>query len=136
MGPIRSKSEGILLGMFAVTLAFYLMIFATAFSELPLQISHGHQLLLLTFHFFPMFLLQLLLCLRAKWYMKLLLPLALLAIPGFIFLQIADWAAMGWVFYLIWCIAPVSGATLAWGVWGILQIIKKCRNDQKKSRIF
>lgn len=56
------RTDQWLLGCFAVTMAVY----TAAFSDLPLNIPPWHQLLLLYFHAFPMFFLQLLLCRRAR----------------------------------------------------------------------
>ena len=60
------RTDQWLLGCFAVTMAVYTAAFAAAFSDLPLNIPPWHQLLLLYFHAFPMFFLQLLLCRRAR----------------------------------------------------------------------
>ena len=65
-------------------MAVYTAAFAAAFPDLPLNIPPWHQLLLLYFHAFPMFFLQLLLCRRARAVWRLLVPLALLAVPGVI----------------------------------------------------
>ena len=76
------RTDQWLLGCFAVTMAVYTAAFTAAFSDLPLNIPPWHQLLLLYFHAFPMFFLQLLLCRRARAVWRLLVPLALLAVPG------------------------------------------------------
>ena len=55
------RTDQWLLGCFAVTMAVYTAAFTAAFSDLPLNIPPWHQLLLLYFHAFPMFFLQLLL---------------------------------------------------------------------------
>ena len=60
------RTDQWLLGCFAVTMAVYTAAFTAAFSDLPLNIPPWHQLLLLYFHAFPMFFLQLLLCRRAR----------------------------------------------------------------------
>ena len=71
------RTDQWLLGCFAVTMAVYTAAFTAAFSDLPLNIPPWHQLLLLYFHAFPMFFLQLLLCRRARAVWRLLVPLAL-----------------------------------------------------------
>ena len=73
-----SMASGVLRGHHAV----YTAAFTAAFSDLPLNIPPWHQLLLLYFHAFPMFFLQLLLCRRARAVWRLLVPLALLAVQG------------------------------------------------------
>ena len=83
------RTDQWLLGCFAVTMAVYTAAFTAAFSDLPLNIPPWHQLLLLYFHAFPMFFLQLLLCRRARAVWRLLVPLALLAVPGVLFLSAA-----------------------------------------------
>ena len=90
------RTDQWLLGCFAVTMAVYTAAFTAAFSDLPLNIPPWHQLLLLYFHAFPMFFLQLLLCRRARAVWRLLVPLALLAVPGVLFLSAAGWMVMGW----------------------------------------
>ena len=101
------RTDQWLLGCFAVTMAVYTAAFAAAFSDLPLNIPPWHQLLLLYFHAFPMFFLQLLLCRRARAVWRLLVPLALLAVPGVLFLSAAGWMVMGWFLLLWWCAAPL-----------------------------
>ena len=66
-----------------------------------------------------MFFLQLLLCRRARAVWRLLVPLALLAVPGVIFLSAAGWMVMGWFLLLWWCAAPLLGSALAWLVWAV-----------------
>jgi hypothetical protein len=109
------RTDQWLLGCFAVTMAVY----TAAFSDLPLNIPPWHQLLLLYFHAFPMFFLQLLLCRRARAVWRLLVPLALLAVPGVLFLSAAGWMVMGWFLLLWWCAAPLLGSALAWLVWAV-----------------
>ena len=89
------RTDQWLLGCFAVTMAVYTAAFTAAFSDLPLNIPPWHQLLLLYFHAFPMFFLQLLLCRRARAVWRLLVPLALLAVPGVLFLSAAGGMVMG-----------------------------------------
>ena len=113
------RTDQWLLGCFAVTMAVYTAAFAAAFSDLPLNIPPWHQLLLLYFHAFPMFFLQLLLCRRARAVWRLLVPLALLAVPGVLFLSAAGWMVMGWFLLLWWCAAPLLGSALAWLVWAV-----------------
>ena len=103
------RTDQWLLGCFAVTMAVYTAAFTAAFSDLPLNIPPWHQLLLLYFHAFPMFFLQLLLCRRARAVWRLLVPLALLA----------GWMVMGWFLLLWWCAAPLLGSALAWLVWAV-----------------
>lgn len=116
---LMRRTDQWLLGCFAVTMAVYTAAFAAAFSDLPLNIPPWHQLLLLYFHAFPMFFLQLLLCRRARAVWRLLVPLALLAVPGVIFLSAAGWMVMGWFLLLWWCAAPLLGSALAWLVWAV-----------------
>ena len=49
----------------------------------------------------------------------LLVPLALLAVPGVLFLSAAGWMVMGWFLLLWWCAAPLLGSALAWLVWAV-----------------
>lgn len=102
----------------------YLIIFAVCFSELPLNIPPWLQALLLYFHFIPFCLLQLLLCRLVRPLWRLLVSLAALVVPGFVWLCLVGWAALGWVLWAIWCMAPVAGCLLAWMIWGIAQLIK------------
>lgn len=122
---MKGKTDRLLLTFFVGSMAFYVVIFATAFSSLPLNIPSWHQFLLLFFHFVPMFFLQLLLCRRAKLRWKLLCPLILLLVPGLVFLNGAEWDLMAWIFFLFWCIAPVAGSVLAWVVWAVAAVIAK-----------
>ena len=99
------RTDQWLLGCFAVTMAVYTAAFTAAFSDLPLNIPRLHQLVVLYFHAVPMFF--------------LLLPLALLAVPGVLFLSAAGWMVMGWFLLLWWCAAPLLGSALAWLVWAV-----------------
>ena len=85
MKPIMGKTDKILLTLFLMSLAAYLVIFLSAFWDLPLNIPPWHQGLLLYFHSIPMFLLQLLLCRLAKPHWRLFAPLMLLLVPGLVF---------------------------------------------------
>ena len=114
-----TRADKALAVLFTATLAVYLVIFGTAFADLPLRIPPWHQLLLLYFHFFPMCFLQLLLCRRARVLWRLLIPLALLAVPGVIFLSTADWMVLGWILFLWWCVSPALGSALGWLVWAV-----------------
>ena len=51
----QDRTDRILLGCFLVSLVVYLVIFVSAFAELPLNISSLHQVLLMFFHFIPQF---------------------------------------------------------------------------------
>ena len=75
MKPIMDKTDKILLTLFLMSLAAYLVIFLSAFWDLPLNIPPWHQGLLLYFHSIPMFFLQLLLCRLAKPHWRLFAPL-------------------------------------------------------------
>ena len=48
-----TRADKILFGLFAVTLALYLVVFGTAFADLPLNVPNWHLALLLYFHFLP-----------------------------------------------------------------------------------
>ena len=61
MKPIMDKTDKILLTLFLMSLAAYLVIFLSAFWDLPLNIPPWHQGLLLYFHSITMFFLKLLL---------------------------------------------------------------------------
>ena len=119
MKPIMDKTDKILLTLFLMSLAAYLVIFLSAFWDLPLNIPPWHQGLLLYFHSIPMFFLQLLLCRLAKPHWRLFAPLMLLLVPGLVLVGSAGWAVLGWVLFLYWCTAPTAGCILAWIVWGV-----------------
>ena len=76
MKPIMGKTDKILLTLFLMSLAAYLVIFLSAFWDLPLNIPPWHQGLLLYFHSIPMFFLQLLLCRLAKPHWRLFADVA------------------------------------------------------------
>lgn len=46
-----------------------------------------------------------------------MIPAGLLLIPGLVFLHFAQWYALGWLLFLWWCVAPVTGWALAWAVY-------------------
>lgn len=124
-----NRTDLVLLLLTLVTFAAYAVILVTAFWDLPLDIPPEHQFLLLYAHGIPMFSLQLLLCRRAKWGWRLLLPAILLAVPGVWFLAKAQWYLLAWVLVGWWCVAPAAGCLLAWMVWGVQQ----CMRHQKRS---
>lgn len=114
----------ILFFLFIASFVTYIAIFATAFSNLPLNIPPWHQSLLLFFHFIPMFFLQLLLSVRATWRWKLWSLLLLLGVPGLVFLSFVEWDILGLILFLFWCIAPMLGAALAEIIWQIFRRLK------------
>lgn len=122
-----NKTDRIWLCSFAITLIVYLLIFISCFTEIPINRPTWHIRLLLYFHIIPMFCLQLLLCRRARVRWRLMIPIILLAVPGFIFLNSIDWDIGGWIFFLIWCVAPLLGCMVAWVVWGVMEYVKKKR---------
>ena len=75
MKQIEKKSDTLLLILCLLAFAVYAVIFASAFAELPLNISTWHQLLLLYFPFIPLFFLELLLCRTATLRWRPILPL-------------------------------------------------------------
>lgn len=124
MKRFQTRLDRVLGMLFLGAAVAYLIIFAVCFSELPLNIPPWLQALLLYFHFIPFCLLQLLLCRLVRPLWRLLVPLAALVVPGFVWLCLVGWAALGWVLWAIWCMAPVAGCLLAWMIWGIAQLIK------------
>lgn len=122
---MKNRTDKVLLGIFLVSLAVYIAIFADCFSELPLSLTPLQQALLLHFHFIPMFFLQLLLRRRAKLRWRLLIPPVLLLIPGLVFVSTAGWHIMAWILFLFWCIAPAAGCALAWVVYGCCKWYRK-----------
>ena len=99
-GTVKELSLIHILTLFLMSLAAYLVIFLSAFWDLPLNIPPWHQGLLLYFHSIPMFFLQLLLCRLAKPHWRLFAPLMLLLVPGLVFVGSAGWAVLGWVLFL------------------------------------
>ena len=114
-----TRADRILFGLFAVTLALYLVIFGTAFADLPLNVPNWHLALLLYVRCVPRPVRELLLGRRARALWRLLVPLALLAVPGVIFLNTAGWMVMGWILFLWWCMAPALGSALGWLLWTV-----------------
>ena len=124
MKGLQKRSNQVLGIFFLLTMIAYLVIFFLCFSELPLNIGPGLQGLLLYFHFIPFCLLQLLLCRLTRPLWRLLVPLALLVIPGFIWLCLCGWMALGWALWAIWCMAPVAGCVLAWIIWAVMWLLE------------
>ena len=122
---MKDRTDKILLAVFLLSLAVYLVNFAVCFSDLPLDAPPWQQMLLLYFHFIPMFCLQLLLCRRAKLLWRLLIPPILLLIPGLVFVGIAEWYMLAWILFLFWCAAPAAGCVLAWAVYGCWRFYRK-----------
>lgn len=123
----RDRTDRTLRVLFGLTMAAYAVVFASAFSQLPLNIPPWHQGLLLYSHLIPLFFLQLILCRRARGAWRFAAPLVLLAVPVLVFVAIADWDARAWVLAGVWCIAPVLGCALAWLVWGIGLLARRRR---------
>lgn len=116
MKLVEEKTDEVLLGVFALSMAVYIVIFAAAFAELPISIPPWHQFLLLSFHIIQ-FCLQLLLYRLAKPRWRLLVSVVLLMAPGVVFLRVAGWTVMGWILSLYWCAALVLGCVFTWTVW-------------------
>ena len=94
---MKQSTNIVLLLLFIVSLIIYIVIFASAFMDLPMNIPPWHQLLLLAFHFFPMLFLELLLCQNAKLKWRLLIPILSLLAVGVWFLSFAGWELLGWL---------------------------------------
>lgn len=122
---MKNRTDKVLLGIFLVSLAVYIAIFADCFSELPLSLTPLQQALLLYFHFIPMFFLQLLLCRLSKPWWWHLLPFLPLLVTGLVFMVFAEWYILGWVLVLWWCVAPIMGYLLAWAVYGCWKLYRK-----------
>lgn len=133
MKLFQKRSDQVLGILFLVSLITYLVIFFTCFSELPLNIAPWLQALLLYSHFIPFCLLQLLLCRLARPLWRLAVPLAMLVVPGFVWLCLVDWAALGWVLWAIWCMAPVAGCVLAWLIWAVMCLLGRWRKQKDDS---
>ncbi len=129
-----SRSSRILLALFLPTMAAYIVIFAAAFSELPLGIGPVHQFLLLFFHFIPMFFLEILLCRLAHPFWRVLVPVLLLAVPVFIFAAVGEFYVMAWILAGFWCIAPAAGSILACLVWYISHQLISFGMGQKREK--
>lgn len=123
---MKQSTNAVLLLLFIVSLIIYIVIFASAFTDLPMNIPPWHQLLLLTFHFFPMLFLELLLCQNAKLKWRLLIPMLSLLAVGVWFLSFAGWELLGWLLFLFWCIAPLLGSLVACGIWAIAKRLRYC----------
>lgn len=119
MGLIERRSDRYLLTLCIVLFAVYTAIFASAFADLPLNIPPWHQALLLFSHFVPMFFLELFLCRTVKLGWRVIVPLVPLMLVGFWFLSSAEWHAMAWVLFSLWCVPPLLGCLVAWAVWAI-----------------
>lgn len=111
----------ILLSLFALTMLAYVIVFATAFADLPLDIGPTHQFFLLFSHCVPMFFLEIILCETARPLWRVLVPLILIAIPVLIFVTVGEFYVLAWMLSGIWCIAPVVGALCGRLVWSIKQ---------------
>ena len=120
-----NRTDRVLLVLTLVTFAGYGVIFGAAFRTLPLDIPPDHQFLLLYAHGIPVFCLELLLCRRARWVWRLLLPAVLLAVPGVWFLAAAEWYLLAWLLVGWWCVAPLAGCLLAWIVWGVQRGLRR-----------
>ncbi len=120
-----NKNNRISLALFLSTMVAYVIIFATAFVKLPISIGPVHQLLLLLFHFVPMFFLELLLCQLTRPLWRILAPTLLLAVPVLIFVAVGEFYVLAWILAGLWCIAPVVGSLLAYLVWHINHRLKK-----------
>lgn len=119
MKRIEKKSDTLLLVLCLLSFAVYAVIFASAFAELPLNISPWHQLLLLYFPFIPMFFLELLLCRTATLRWRLTLPLIPLLLVGIWFLTLAEFHLPAWILFLFWCTPSLLGCLAAFGIWAI-----------------
>lgn len=129
MVGMKEKGNRVLLALTLAAFAAYAAVFVTAFWELPLNVPQWHLLLLMAAHFVPMFLLELLLCRTAGVGWRILLPAALLALPGLWFLSTAEWYLMAWVLFGWWCVPPVLGCLAAWAAWGACRLARRVRGS-------
>ena len=123
----QNKVDLVLLGCFLLALVAYVLIFGSAFLELPLNISPWHQFLLLSFHLVPTFFLQLLMCHVTGPAWRLALPPAMFLVPALVFALCTGGQMLGWVLAGFWCIAPLLGCALGWLVWGAVLLVRRLR---------
>lgn len=126
----QDRTDRILLGCFLASLVGYLVIFVSAFVELPLNISPLHQLLLMFFHFIPQFFLQLLVCRLEGPAWRFALPWALFLVPAFVFVAVTGGAGLAWILAGAWCVAPTLGCALGWLVWGLGCLARRLRKPR------
>ena len=113
---MKNRANQILLFLSLLSLVIYCAIFASCFSELPINPSPLHQRLVLYVHCIPMFFVQLLLCrLSKRWWWRLI-PFLPILVVGFVFMHFAEWYILGWILVLWWSVAPTVGCLLAWAV--------------------
>ena len=133
MRAVKGRTDKRLFCIFLLSMAIYVVIFATCFVELPVNRPPWHIALLFYFHSIPMFCLQLLLCRLAKLRWRLLVPLAPIVLIGVVVLSVVPWDLLGCVLYLVWCAAPVLGCVLAWAVWAVERLVKRWRRDTRQT---
>lgn len=126
----QNRIDLILLGCFLVTLVAYGVIFASAFLELPLNISPWHQFLLLFSHLIPTFFLQLLVCHIQGPAWRFALPPAMFLVPALVFAACTGGMALGWMLAGLWCLAPMLGCILGWLVWGVSRLFCRRRTPE------
>lgn len=114
------KSNRIVTGGFAVTLAVYVIAAAVCFSDLPLSWQPDWLVqVVMFFQCVPMFFLQILLCGYAKVIWRLVVPIFTMLSVGIPFLHFADWHPMAWIFYGVWAGAAATGCVVGWLIWAI-----------------
>ena len=125
---MKNRTDKILLAVFLLSLAVYLVNFAVCFSDLPLDAPPWQQMLLLYFHFIPMFCLQLLLCRRTRRRVAAIPALVIVGAAllfAYGYFTATGWDTLGWGILLVLSIAPAAGCVLAWAAYGCWSLYRK-----------
>ena len=133
---MKSRTDKILLAVFAVTLPLHIFLVLTYLEIIPIvetwTLPYRAQELYayLAFGFFavPVFCLQLLLCRRKRRRVAAIPALvivgaALLFTYGFF--TATGWDTLGWGILLLLCIAPAAGCVLAWIVYALRKMYRR-----------
>ncbi len=133
---MKNRTDKILLAVFFLSLAAYVVMFYLYFSYEPADPSFFETWfmrrflfwMILGFHAVPTFCLQLLLCRRTRRWIAVLLALAITGAVLFLtygFFTATGWDNLGYALLLFWSIAPAAGCVLAWAVYGFRQLYKR-----------
>ncbi len=114
MKEIQTGTDRVLLGLFAVSLGMYAVLFSTLLSDLPVSGPEWHVNAVLLAHAIPMFCFQGLLCRQSTFRWQVLAPILMLLPVGLWFLIVCQWDGRAWLIYGLWCAPALLASTLSW----------------------
>lgn len=129
---MKNRTDKILLTVFLLSLAFYVVLLPNYLEGLPLDWPDWFfticAWLAVGFHAVPAFCLQLLLCRRVRRWIAAIPALIIAGAAlwfAYGFFTATGWDTLGWGIFLVLSAAPAVGCALAWTAYGLCRLCQR-----------